>query len=146
MSCEFRTKQNVMDSASVDISGRLFPPRKQTIIVKQSKQSKQTISSKQASKAKQSKHRDSSPTSQNKKSLTRELYLEKLPPFRTKQHAMESISLALLMTRSPFGDLKPASAVGRKAWSKWAPATHLWEPLDPAIAQLASRACTRTHS
>ena len=55
---------------------------------------------------------------------------------------MESISLALLMTRSPFGDLKPASAVGRKTWSKWAPATHLWEPLDPAVAQLASRACT----
>ena len=56
---------------------------------------------------------------------------------------MESISLALLMTRSPFGDLKPASAVGRKTWSKWAPATHLWEPLDPEVAS-ARLACTHT--
>ena len=74
------------------------------------------------------------------------MHQEELPPFRTKQHAMESTSLGLLMTRFPLGDLKPASAVGRKTWSKWAPATHLWEPLDPEIAQLASRACTRTYS
>ena len=60
---------------------------------------------------------------------------------------MESTSLGLLMTRCGFMVLKRASAVGRKTWSKWAPATHLWEPLweplDPAVAQLASRARTR---
>ena len=47
------------------------------------------------------------------------------------------------MTRWPPRVLELASAVGRKTWSKWSPATHLWEPLDPAVAQLASRACTR---
>ena len=56
---------------------------------------------------------------------------------------MECTSLGLLMTRCPFMVLKRASAVGRKTWSKCAPATHLWEPFDPEIAQLASRARTR---
>ena len=55
---------------------------------------------------------------------------------------MESTSLGLLMTCCPLMVLKRAPAVGLKTLSKWAPATHLWEPLDPAVAQLASRACT----